>query len=151
LHHGLLAMITLSGPWAFTLLVLLGFGVLTDIVSRLPTIITVTVFSSIIVGRECARLVGPLLCLVILEIPRWLVLRRGHHSVSSWRWLGRTLSTLLDKAELFAWPTSNGESSLPLLVLLGFCHSIFLRNGLVHKVLIVVRLINIKSLIKVPV
>jgi hypothetical protein len=37
------------------------------------------------------------------------------------------------------------------LFLSGFCHGIFLRNGLVHKGLIVVRLIKIKPLIKVSV
>jgi hypothetical protein len=93
----------------------------------------VMVFSSIIVGWGCIRLVGLLLCLTVLEIPRRLVLRQGHPLVSSWRWLGRTLSTPLDKAELFAWPTSSGESGLPLPILLGFCHGIFLRNGLVSQ------------------
>jgi hypothetical protein len=141
----------LVGPWAFTLLVLLGFGALTDIVSWLPTIIAAMVLSSIIVSWGCSRLVGLLLCLTVLEILRRLVLRQGHPLVSSWRWPGRTMSTLLDKAELFAWPTSSVESGLPLTILLGFCHGIFLRNCLVHKVLIVVRLIKIKPLIKVSV
>jgi hypothetical protein len=38
-----------------------------------------------------------------------------------------------------------------LLLPLGFGHGILLRNGLVHKVLIVVRLIKIKPLIEIPV
>jgi hypothetical protein len=76
MHHGFLALITLTEPGAFTLLVLLGFGALTDVVSRLPTIIPATIFSSIVVvGWRCTRLVGLLVCLMILEIPRWLVLR----------------------------------------------------------------------------
>jgi hypothetical protein len=52
------------------LLVLLGFGALTEVVSQLPIIIAAMVFSSIVVvGRGCTRLVGLLLCLTILKIP----------------------------------------------------------------------------------
>jgi hypothetical protein len=80
---GFLAMITLLGPKAFTLLVFLRFGALTDIVSRLPIIIAAIVLSSIIVGWGCTRLVGLLLCLTVLEIPRRLVLRWGHPPVFS--------------------------------------------------------------------
>jgi hypothetical protein len=119
LHHGFLALIALTGPWAFTLLVLLGFGALTDVVSRLPTIIAATVFGSIVVvSWGCTRLVGLLLCLTVPEISTRLVLRRGHSPVSSWRWLHRNLSTLLDKAKFLARPTSSSESGLPLPILL---------------------------------
>jgi hypothetical protein len=41
---------TLSGPYPFTLLGLLRFGALIDMVSRLPTIVAATVLSNIIVG-----------------------------------------------------------------------------------------------------
>jgi hypothetical protein len=64
---------------------------------------------------------------------------------------GVTLSTFLDKAEFLARPTSSSESSLPLSIPLGFGHGILLRNGLVHKVMIIVRLIKIKPLIEIPV
>jgi hypothetical protein len=64
---------------------------------------------------------------------------------------GVTLSTFLDKAEFLARPTSSSESSLPLSIPLGFGHGILLRNGLVHKVMIIVRLIKIKTLIEIPV
>jgi hypothetical protein len=50
----------------------------------LPTIITVTILDSVVVdvvGWGCTRLV--LLCLTELEVPRWLVLRRGDPLVSS--------------------------------------------------------------------
>jgi hypothetical protein len=57
---------------------------------------------------------------------------------------------LLDKAEFLARPTSSSESSLPLSIPLGFGHDILLRNGLVHKVLIIVRLIKINPLIEIP-
>jgi hypothetical protein len=73
LHHGLLAMSTLPGPWPFTLLVLLRLGALTDIVSRLPTIVAAMILRSIIVGWGCTRLVGLLLRLTVLEIPRRFV------------------------------------------------------------------------------
>jgi hypothetical protein len=52
----------------------------------LPTIITVTILDSVVVdvvGWGCTRLVWLLLCLTELEVPRWLVLRRGDPLVSS--------------------------------------------------------------------
>jgi hypothetical protein len=63
---------------------------------------------------------------------------------------GEDPECFLDKAEFLARPTSSGESSLPLSILLGFGHGILLRNDLVHKVLITVRLIKIKPLIEIP-
>jgi hypothetical protein len=120
-------------------------------VSWLHTIVAAMILLSIIVGWGCTRLVGLLLCLTVLEISKRSIMRRGNPPLSSWRWLGMTLSTLLDKVELYVWPTSSGESGLPLPILLGFCHGIFLRNGLVHKVLLAVWLIKIKPLIKVSV
>jgi hypothetical protein len=53
--------------------------------------------------------------------------------------------------KFLARPTCSGESGLPLSILLGFGHGILLRNGLVHKVLVAVRLIKIKPLIEIPV
>jgi hypothetical protein len=77
--------------------------------------------------------------------------KTGSPSSVQLKMTGRTLSTFLDKAEFLARPTSSRESSLPLSILLGFGHGILLRNGLVHKVLITVRLIKIKPLIEIPV
>jgi hypothetical protein len=68
------------------LLVLPGFGTLTDVMPWLPTIIAATIFGGIVVvvvGWGCTRLVWLLLCLTVLEIPRRLVLRWGHPPVSS--------------------------------------------------------------------
>jgi hypothetical protein len=67
------------------LLVLPGFGTLTDVMPGLPTIIAATVFSGIVVVASwgCTRLVWLLLCLAELKTPGWLVLRRGHPPVSS--------------------------------------------------------------------
>jgi hypothetical protein len=61
------------------------------------------------------------------------------------------VSTFLDKAEFLARPASSSETSLPLSILLGFGHGILLRDDLVHKVLITIRLIKIKPLIEIPV
>jgi hypothetical protein len=49
LHHGFLALVPLTEPWAFTLFVWLGFGALIDVMPRLPTIIAVTILGSTIV------------------------------------------------------------------------------------------------------
>jgi hypothetical protein len=71
---------------AFTLFVLPGLGELIDVMPRLPTIITATILDSaivIVVGWGCTRLVWLLLCLTELEVPRRLILRRGHPLVSS--------------------------------------------------------------------
>jgi hypothetical protein len=67
------------------LLILLGFGTLTNVMPGLPTIIATTVLGGIVVVASwvCTTLVGLMLCLVELEIFGWLVLRRGHPPVSS--------------------------------------------------------------------